>query len=83
MDKSFLVAVLGMTELQYWWVTTPTPAISLMISNPLASVGSKINLKHSQREGDSLLEREIGSLESPIQQFLFMEILKGRKETVR
>lgn len=43
-----------------------------MISDPSASGGSKINLKHKQREGDSLLEH-------PIQQFLLMGDTQEKK----
>lgn len=51
LDKSLLRVVLRMTELQSWWVpvTTPTSAVSLMISNPSSSVGSKIHRKYRER----------------------------------
>lgn len=51
LDKSLLRVLLRMTELQSQWVpvTTPTPAISLMIPNPSSSGGGKIHPKYRER----------------------------------
>lgn len=83
LGKSLLIAVLRTTELRSWWipVTTSALAVSLMISNPSATAGSKTNLKHRE---ETHSWREKSALWSvPSSSSCSWKTLKGRKEKVR